>query len=516
MSFSCSPFVGVRGSVRHEDTMEERGSQVTSGELPRNIEAERALIGACLVRGRIEGRAEQVSPDHFSDRAHAAIWSAMQKLAAHEDPLDIISVTASLKGSPDIGPIEAPALLTKMIGEVPSSVHADKYAELTITTHAKRKLAVAMQRVARIAYGDGAFDPMVVFANAISEIEQASEGIQPIDRDVWTAAELANLEVPADPWLLDGLLVDGGLNLLAGEFRAGKSFACLDLALTVASGGGLAWGRNVGKGSVLFYGADNGRNDLIRRIRDLSAGRGINPPHESLIIDLSPLDLGKQEGIAILESSIRDHGPRLVIIDALVRYMGGLDESSAGDVAPMMAGFRRLTNRHGCTILLIHHLRKVSGERTRNRLIDRVRGSGDLVGAVDSALVMTVSGQGSGMSRNLVHVKCREATEADPSSFTIMAAEKGGLILAFEAADIKEATATLVETTAAMIIDLLQKSEGVTFTRADLTSELSSIGMRPSERTLKSAFSSLKTVHGISIGKQGRKYTYMWSTINKP
>ena len=50
-------------------------------QLPRNIEAERGLLGAIFVDNRaLEQVSEFLHPEHFALTAHARIYEAMQKL----------------------------------------------------------------------------------------------------------------------------------------------------------------------------------------------------------------------------------------------------------------------------------------------------------------------------------------------------------------------------------------------------------------------------------------------------
>ena len=54
---------------------------------------------------------------------------------------------------------------------------------------------------------------------------------------------------------------------------------------------------------------------------------------------------------------IRDKKPDLIILDSLVRFMTG-DENSVKDVRLLFQGLKKLANEEGVTIICIHHLRK--------------------------------------------------------------------------------------------------------------------------------------------------------------
>ncbi len=483
-----------------------------SNELPRNVEAERALVGSVLIRNGMTDRAARVKPEHFSDVLLRELWGVISRLSAENQEIDTISVGDACKGLDFENKV--PALLTSLVGNVvPTSMHIDKYAAIVETTAAKRKLAIVLNKIAKIAFSDGKYDPGAVFAEAIVEIEKAGEGMTFFDRERWTAAELAALEVTEDPWMLDGLLIEGGLNLVAGEFASGKTFCVLDLAIGAASGG-MAWGRKVKPSTVLYFGADNSRSNLVRRVRALAEGRGIDPPHETLTFDLSPLDLSTSAGMAVIREAIAEHQADLVIVDAVIRYLGALDENAAADIGRLMAGFRDMANATGATIVLIHHLRKLSGQLTKTKIADRIRGSGDFLGAVDSAVVLSTKGEGSSLVRNMIHVKCREAEESDPLSFEIHEGDAGGLLLSFGMGDAAIAAATLAEAAAGIMAGVLQREAGIVFTTSDLKDELANAGMGAKDRTIKTAFTLLRQMSTVMMKKVGRANTYTWNEID--
>src|SRR5437870_4609489 len=67
-------------------------------------------------------------------------------------------------------------------------------------------------------------------------------------------AGLAELQPP--DWLVDGILPARAAAMLCGNFATAKTFAALDLGLTVASGGGTWFGRPTKGGRVLYLAAE--------------------------------------------------------------------------------------------------------------------------------------------------------------------------------------------------------------------------------------------------------------------
>ena len=174
-----------------------------------------------------------------------------------------------------------------------------------------------------------------------------------------------------------------------------------------------------------------------------------------------------------------------------------------------MAAFRDISNATGCTVVLIHHLRKLSGQLTKVKIADRIRGSGDFLGVVDSAIVFSTKGEGSSLVRNMIHVKCREAEESDLLSFEIQEGETGDLVLTFGLGDAAMAANTLAELALGEMVGAMQKEPGVSFSKADLTTIMDEAGVAPSSRTLDKAWRDLKLFQNVQITKVGRFNNYI-------
>ena len=71
----------------------------------------------------------------------------------------------------------------------------------------------------------------------------------------------------------------------------------------------------------------------------------------------------------------------LVIIDPLVMWELGVKKNAADEMTRLMYGLRRIVQKTGCTILVVHHNRKGGGDYGEG-----IRGSSAIYGAVDFAL----------------------------------------------------------------------------------------------------------------------------------
>ena len=210
-------------------------------------------------------------------------------------------------------------------------------------------------------------------------------------------------------WLVPERLIAGGLNLLAGEVAAGKTFLALDLALGAAVRAEAWGGLFIPTGKVLYYCLDSSATTIGHRLKNLCRGYAINPPR-SLHFDFELHDFSEPAQIKTLKGLIQSEGYHLVIIDALAHYLPGMDENTVASIGPVLTRLRRLTDDTRSTILLIHHFNKSGHTRQSISQGMRIRGSSDIFAAVDTALSLVMKGP----VRILRQVKNRNGREAAP------------------------------------------------------------------------------------------------------
>jgi replicative DNA helicase len=130
---------------------------IVDGLAPSNTEAEEALLG-CLVidpdcRERVMGI---VSHHDFYDSRNATIAKAAFSM---KGDLDYMTLTDAL-GRPDWD-----SYVTKLIGMVPTSVHAETYAKLVKRDSVRRQVIAAGGEIAGKAYQETDPDAILAFVN---------------------------------------------------------------------------------------------------------------------------------------------------------------------------------------------------------------------------------------------------------------------------------------------------------------------------------------------------------------
>lgn len=156
------------------------------------------------------------------------------------------------------------------------------------------------------------------------------------------------------PWIIKGVLPQGGLAVVYGESGSGKSFMVLDMAIAIAQGA--QWrGRKVRQGQVAYIcaeGADGFRKRLAAHSKATSTALDALPlavlgaaPNLMLLDDA--VDLAA--GIAALGDV------SVVVVDTLAQTIPGANENAGEDMGKALGHCRRLHEMTGALVLLVHH-----------------------------------------------------------------------------------------------------------------------------------------------------------------
>jgi hypothetical protein len=184
--------------------------------------------------------------------------------------------------------------------------------------------------------------------------------------------------LPPPEWLVDDLLVRGGVAWLVGKWGTGKSFWAIDLALSVGLGRDFH-GLTVHQAPVLVVVAE-GAAGLGARIEAWEKHNDIEDEGKVSWLP-APVNLIDPAAAATLVDEALRVQPGLIVIDTLNRCSVGADENSAKDAGLIVEQVTNLAGVTGATILVLHHPGK---DATKGG-----RGSSAFVAAIDTELVMT-------------------------------------------------------------------------------------------------------------------------------
>ena len=121
--------------------------------VPHSREAEEAVIGAVLINPEAYYDVAQfLQPDDFYIHRNQWIWEAFVALHDRNEAIDIVTVTEELDQQGHLVDIGGAAYITKLINNVPSSLHAEAYGHRVEETAIRRRMIGAANDIAKLAY----------------------------------------------------------------------------------------------------------------------------------------------------------------------------------------------------------------------------------------------------------------------------------------------------------------------------------------------------------------------------
>lgn len=190
--------------------------------------------------------------------------------------------------------------------------------------------------------------------------------------DFMTIAALLDQPEDAQPWLVDGLLPEGGFGVFSGKPKSGKSTAARHLAHCVAAGE--RWlDRDTATGPVLYLALEEKVSEVRRHFMALGTPRDA-PLH--IAFHRAPGDAAE-----LLSTAAETMRPRLFVIDTLFRFAPVRDTDAYGAVLDTLAPLQDIARASGAHVLAVHHDRKAEAEGG-----DRVLGSTAIFGTIDVLL----------------------------------------------------------------------------------------------------------------------------------
>ncbi len=328
-------------------------------DVPKNIEAEEALLGSLLIDPDVMTHvANLVEPGDFYLSRHGEIYDVIRQLFDQGAPIDFVTVVEELERRDKLEDVGGRSYIASLVNAVPTAINAYQYAQIVQEKSTLRQLIAAAASIARKAYDDAEDVGEVVneaekliFAIAERRLEQdlvpITDVVPNVIEDIRRLADRGDdvLGVPSGFRDLDKLL--GGfqksdLIILAARPGMGKTSFALNVALHAAK---------VHKMRVAIFSLEMSREQLVQRL--LSQEARINS-HD--------LRQGKVYG--------EDAWARLMQAAAILQSCRiYIDDTAALTPFELRTKARRLYAEHGMDLLIVDYMQLMhSGKRSENRV----------------------------------------------------------------------------------------------------------------------------------------------------
>lgn len=237
---------------------------------PQDLEAERCVLGACLVQNDIiDDVRELVRANDFYFAGHSKLYAAI--LSLHErgvGGIDAVTVSHELQQRDDLAAVGGPAALLRILETVPHAAHAVHYARIVREMADRRAVINVAEEMIRDCYAGGTLSEDLIAAaepklHCILESRYSGDVVSIADAILEMAREHEAGDVARIPtgWpdldaLLNGGLSRGRLYVVAARPSMGKTAVAVNMAVHVAARGH----------GVVVYSLEQSRVELTERM----------------------------------------------------------------------------------------------------------------------------------------------------------------------------------------------------------------------------------------------------------
>lgn len=387
---------------------------------PNGCGAERAVLVVAMATPASLGKAFEIAPpSHYYDRVRQRIATAVTSVLTKGELPDETTVARWLVEHSTTGQLST-AEVTEL-GELmatPFVLDAEQHARVIREHYVRRqRISIDQWKVVQHREAKRPVEDIELEANerlvALIGIPEAKE---PPCKVLGPSEVFAQLQ-PV-PWAIQGLDVcPGAPTLFAGYGYSGKSMALQALCLQVAAGMRV-WGSFEAKqGGFVHLDWEQGEYLSRLRYQRIAYGYDITPQDvegRMGLVCYPTFYLDESESFPILEKLCA--GRSIAIFDSFRAACRHTDENSSEARVPLDM-LARLSERTGCSMLVIHHARKPKSDDTGSAR-DSIRGSGALYDACGSVFVL--EGKPEDPERTVHHCKARVSGKTqDPMTLRI-------------------------------------------------------------------------------------------------
>lgn len=385
---------------------------------PRDLDAEKSLLGAVLVNPKLLADIEDVvGPEDFFRDAHQRIYRHILKLSDRGIAIDYLPLKDSLERAQELDKVDGPAYLTALIDGIPHSSNASAYAQI-VREHAVRRQVLQASRLIQQQAESAELDAGALLEEsqqllwAIAMRQQVGGGLVPasvlVHRAMQRLEELANRHDGIDGIAtgftdVDAMLLGlkpGDLVILAARPAMGKT----SLAMNVA-----AYAARVGQ-AVAVFSLEMSESQLMFRVAageaHVSLERMLSGrTHETEYVRLSkalseiaewPLHVEDTALVTVADVRARcrrlqsKHGLALVVVDYLqLMYDGKRHDSRVLELAAISRGLKQLAKELRVPVVALSQLsREVERRPSKRPMLSDLRDSGALEQDADVVLLL--------------------------------------------------------------------------------------------------------------------------------
>ncbi len=339
--------------------------------VPHNIEAEQALLGAILVNNEAQDRVSSfLQAEHFFEPIHGRIYEIAGKLIQSGKQATPITLRTFFESEEDIGDITVPQYIARLAANATSIINAADYGQTVHDLAVRRQLITVGEDLVNVAYDSPVDFPP---ARQIEEAEQRLYGLAEVGKYGQGFDSFGNALIEAVAMAGAAYERDGGLSGIASGLRdLDKQMGGLQQSDLIV----LAGRPSMGKTSLATNIAFNVANARAKALAENPDADPDDPKLDGANVGFFSLEMSSEqlatrilaEQAQVSSEKIRrgmiteDEFRRLrVTSEQLSRLPLFIDQTGGINIAQLAARARRLKRQHGLGFIVVDYLQLLAG-----------------------------------------------------------------------------------------------------------------------------------------------------------
>lgn len=382
------------------------------------LESEKALLGTVLINEEhFEAVQSRTVIEDFFLSSHRDILRAITSLKAQQKIADAVTVIEELQRTGRLEAVGGYPYIGGLIDAAPDQPNVDAYVR-NIRDAARARAFHSAASLACTAIEQGeSFDD--VLRRLEGKQEQLKQSVTSSQNLFLSAPEFIADAPEKICWLVEGLIERGANGFFSAVPKGGKSWAAIDLAISLALGCDWLGFRVPQAVKVALVSREDNPSLTAWRMQKLFAGKSCPVPelielnlHVNSRRQSAELMLDQPQQMAHLMAQLRALSPRFVIFDVF-NVLHAADENDNQEMRTVLRQLSRIQAEIGCAIAVVHHYNKSD----HGSMTQRLRGSSAIAGWAEWLIGISMADEESKTRRMEFELKAAEPP--DPIHYRI-------------------------------------------------------------------------------------------------
>jgi AAA domain-containing protein/DnaB helicase-like protein len=394
-----------------------------NSRLPRAEESEKAAIGAILMDQKYLGIVlAHLHIEDFNNSWNREILRAIGNVKRRQRTPDLVTVVEELGQAGKLESAGGAAYVASLLDSLPDRPNLEAYiANVHDAARARSLHAAALLACTSIEQGESV-------DRVLGSLQQKELELSPVNtrgqQKLFVEAPKFIAHAPEEiDWLVEGLIEKGANGFVVAVPKGGKSWAAVDLALSLALGCDWLGFRIPDAARVALISREDNPSLTAWRIRHLFAGKVSAAPgliETNLYVNSraqSPeLMLDNVEQMAEILAALKQVRPRFAIFDVF-NVLHCADENDAQEMRRVLRQLSIIQAEVGCGIGVVHHYNKTD----QGSMTQRLRGSSAIAGWAEWLVGISMADEESKTRR--MEFELKAAQPPDPIYYRIESSE---------------------------------------------------------------------------------------------